>query len=268
MPWRDDKPALAAWQHGQTGVPIVDAGMRQLWQTGWMHNRVRMIVASFLVKHLLIPWQDGEAWFWDTLVDADLANNAANWQWVAGLRRRRGAVFPDLQSGAAGPEIRRRGRLCPPLRAGTRPDWTRDTSMRRGRRRLMAWRKAGVTLGRTYPHPIVDLAEGRARALGRLRPDPLAGVISGRDQLPGWFDGPTYLHDNSMTAPAIPSWREGSRCWRRPWRRHRLRLCDRHRPLHRAAWRSRGPWSRQRRHAAHDVRSGRKRTRAVHSGQP
>jgi len=80
MPWRDDQPALHAWQRGQTGVPIVDAGMRQLWQTGWMHNRVRMIVASFLIKHLLIPWQQGEAWFWDTLVDADLANNAANWQ--------------------------------------------------------------------------------------------------------------------------------------------------------------------------------------------
>ncbi len=77
-------PALSAWQRGRTGVPIVDAGMRQLWQTGWMHNRVRMVVASFLTKHLLIPWQRGEAWFWDTLVDADLANNAANWQWVAG----------------------------------------------------------------------------------------------------------------------------------------------------------------------------------------
>ena len=84
MPWRDDKPGLRAWQKGQTGVPMIDAGMRQLWQAGWMHNRVRMIVASFLIKHLMIPWQEGEAWFWDTLVDADLASNAANWQWVAG----------------------------------------------------------------------------------------------------------------------------------------------------------------------------------------
>jgi deoxyribodipyrimidine photo-lyase len=82
MPWRDDKQALSAWQQGRTGVPIVDAGMRQLWWTGWMHNRVRMIVASYPIKHLLIPWQDGEAWFWDTL--ADLASNAGNWQWVAG----------------------------------------------------------------------------------------------------------------------------------------------------------------------------------------
>ncbi|MDR3536231.1 MAG: deoxyribodipyrimidine photo-lyase, partial [Acetobacteraceae bacterium] len=84
MPWRDDPAGLRAWQRGRTGVPIVDAGMRQLWQTGWMHNRVRMIAASFLVKHLLLPWQAGARWFWDTLVDADLGNNAGNWQWVAG----------------------------------------------------------------------------------------------------------------------------------------------------------------------------------------
>ena len=82
--WRRDPEALTAWQKGRTGYPVVDAGMRELWTTGWMHNRVRMIVASFLTKHLLIDWRDGEHWFWDTLVDADLANNAANWQWVAG----------------------------------------------------------------------------------------------------------------------------------------------------------------------------------------
>ncbi|MEQ9449658.1 MAG: FAD-binding domain-containing protein, partial [Rhodospirillaceae bacterium] len=77
FPWRDDPEGLRAWQKGKTGYPIVDAGMRQLWHTGWMHNRVRMIVASFLTKHLLIPWQNGARWFWDTLVDADLANNSA-----------------------------------------------------------------------------------------------------------------------------------------------------------------------------------------------
>ena len=88
LAWRD--PAgeaagdLAAWQQGRTGYPIVDAGMRQLWATGWMHNRVRMIAASFLIKHLLIDWREGERWFWDTLVDADYANNAVNWQWVSG----------------------------------------------------------------------------------------------------------------------------------------------------------------------------------------
>jgi deoxyribodipyrimidine photo-lyase len=89
FPWRDPAdPAvaadIAAWQQGRTGYPIVDAGMRQLWATGWMHNRVRMIAASFLIKHLLVDWRVGEAWFWDTLVDADYASNAANWQWVAG----------------------------------------------------------------------------------------------------------------------------------------------------------------------------------------
>ncbi|MFM6853393.1 MAG: cryptochrome/photolyase family protein, partial [Sphingopyxis sp.] len=89
LPWRDvtrpDVAAdVAAWQQGRTGYPIVDAGMRQLWRTGWMHNRVRMIAASFLVKHLLVDWRVGEQWFWDTLVDADYASNAANWQWVAG----------------------------------------------------------------------------------------------------------------------------------------------------------------------------------------
>lgn len=84
FPWRRDDAALAAWQAGRTGYPLVDAGMRQLWQTGWMPNRVRMVAASFLVKDLLIPWQLGEAWFWDTLVDADPANNPAGWQWVAG----------------------------------------------------------------------------------------------------------------------------------------------------------------------------------------
>ncbi|MFY8153465.1 MAG: cryptochrome/photolyase family protein, partial [Hyphomicrobiales bacterium] len=84
FPWSPTPAAFAAWSQGLTGYPIVDAGMRQLWQTGWMHNRVRMIVASFLIKHLLIDWREGEAWFWDTLVDADPANNAASWQWVAG----------------------------------------------------------------------------------------------------------------------------------------------------------------------------------------
>ena len=84
FPWRDDEAAFIAWTQGRTGYPIVDAGMRELWATGWMHNRVRMIAASFLIKHLLIDWRRGERWFWDTLVDADYASNAQNWQWVAG----------------------------------------------------------------------------------------------------------------------------------------------------------------------------------------
>ncbi len=84
FPWRRDARALRAWQRGRTGYPLVDAGMRELWATGWMHNRVRMVVASFLVKDLMIPWQEGTRWFWDTLVDADLASNTLGWQWTAG----------------------------------------------------------------------------------------------------------------------------------------------------------------------------------------
>ena len=84
FPWKKDDHALHAWQKGLTGYPIVDAGMRELWRTGWMHNRVRMIVGSFLVKDLLIDWREGARWFWDTLVDADLANNTLGWQWVGG----------------------------------------------------------------------------------------------------------------------------------------------------------------------------------------
>ncbi|MEO7774657.1 MAG: deoxyribodipyrimidine photo-lyase, partial [Steroidobacteraceae bacterium] len=84
LKWRESPDDLGAWQQGRTGVDIVDAGMRELWETGWMHNRMRMICASFLVKNLLVPWQHGARWFWDTLVDADLANNSLNWQWIAG----------------------------------------------------------------------------------------------------------------------------------------------------------------------------------------
>ncbi len=104
-------PRSQAWQKGQTGYPIVDAGMRQLWQTGWMHNRVRMIVASFLIKHLLLPWQAGEAWFWDTLVDADLANNAASWQWVAGSGADAAPYFRIFNPVLPGREVRSARRL-------------------------------------------------------------------------------------------------------------------------------------------------------------
>ena len=164
MPWRDDQSALRAWQQGRTGVPIVDAGMRQLWHTGWMHNRVRMIVASFLVKHLMIPWQDGQAWFWDTLVDADLANNAGNWQWVAG-------------SGAdAAPYFRIFNPILQGKKFDAEGDYVRHWVPELGRLDTnyihAPWdappdrlAQAGILLGKTYPRPIVDLAAGRARAL-------------------------------------------------------------------------------------------------------
>jgi deoxyribodipyrimidine photo-lyase len=102
FPWRRDAKAFRAWTRGRTGYPLVDAGMRELWHTGWMHNRVRMLTASFLVKHLMIPWQKGAAWFWDTLVDADLANNTMGWQWTAGCGADAAPYFrifnPELQA--------------------------------------------------------------------------------------------------------------------------------------------------------------------------
>ena len=164
MPWRCDPAGLRAWQRGQTGIPIVDAGMRQLWQTGWMHNRVRMIVASFLVKHLMLPWQAGEAWFWDTLVDADLAQNAASWQWVAGSGADAAPYFrvfnPVLQGrkfDSDGAYVRRHvPELAPLPDALIHAPWEAPALVREA---------AGLRLGTTYPAPVVDLAAGRDRAL-------------------------------------------------------------------------------------------------------
>jgi deoxyribodipyrimidine photo-lyase len=159
FPWRRDDRALCAWQRGQTGLPIVDAGMRQLWSTGWMHNRVRMITASFLIKHLLLPWQSGEAWFWDTLVDADLAANAASWQWVAG-------------SGAdAAPFFR----IFNPVLQGQKfdPDgtyvrtWVPELANIAAKHVHAPWEMPQPP--RNYPAPIVDLAFGRKRALDALQ---------------------------------------------------------------------------------------------------
>ncbi|MEQ8246412.1 MAG: deoxyribodipyrimidine photo-lyase [Alphaproteobacteria bacterium] len=164
FPWRDDAAALRAWQTGATGYPLVDAGMRQLWRTGWMHNRVRMVAASFLVKHLLIPWQRGEEWFWDTLVDADLANNAANWQWVAGCGADAAPYFrifnPVTQSEKFDPDGAYLRRWLPelaelPTKHLHRP-WQAAPEI---------LNRAGVALGRDYPMPIVDHAAARARAL-------------------------------------------------------------------------------------------------------
>lgn len=162
FPFRDDPAALRAWQRGQTGYPIVDAGMRQLWATGWMHNRVRMIAASFLVKHLLIDWRAGERWFWDCLVDADYGSNSLGWQWVMGSGvdsspfNRVFAPVGQSEKFGAGDYIRQ---WVPEL--ARLPDalihapWTAGAGLLR----------AGVKLGRDYPAPIVGHEEGRARAL-------------------------------------------------------------------------------------------------------
>ena len=140
FPWGDPDPGqLEAWRHGQTGIPIVDAGMRELWTTGWMHNRVRMIVASFLTKNLLVDWRTGEEWFWDTLVDADEASNAASWQWVAG-------------SGAdAAPYFRVFNPLLQAEKFDPRGEY------------VNRWVPEAGTL--TYPAPIVDLKASRVEAL-------------------------------------------------------------------------------------------------------
>ncbi len=143
FPWRLDPKRLEAWKRGRTGYPLVDAGMRELWRTGWMHNRVRMVVASFLVKHLLIGWQEGAAWFWDTLVDADLANNSLGWQWVAGCGADAAPYFrifnPSIQAEKFDPQGEYRRRWVPELEAGQK-----------------------------YPPPIVDHNAARDRALEAL----------------------------------------------------------------------------------------------------
>jgi deoxyribodipyrimidine photo-lyase len=164
FPWRNNKVRLRAWQRGQTGYPMVDAGMRELWTTGWMHNRVRMIVASFLVKHLLIPWQEGARWFWDTLVDADLANNTLGWQWTAGCGADAAPFFRIFNPMHQGEKFDPKGeyvrRWVPEL--ARVPDrwlhcpWTTPPN-------ILA--KSGVKLGVTYPCPIVDHAAARHLAL-------------------------------------------------------------------------------------------------------
>lgn len=164
FPWQDDPDGLKLWSKGQTGYPIVDAGMRELWHTGYMHNRVRMIVASFLIKDLLIPWQNGQAWFWDTLVDADLANNSASWQWVAGCGADASPYFrvfnPVLQGEKFDPDGKYVRQWVPEL-ANLPNDlihkpWTGSDMKLQG---------AGVHLGKTYPHPMVNHDLARKRAL-------------------------------------------------------------------------------------------------------
>ena len=178
MPWRHDPAGLRAWKRGLTGYPIVDAGMRQLWTTGWMHNRVRMIVASFLVKDLLIDWRAGEAWFRDTLVDADLASNVQNWQWVAGSGADASPYFRIFNPVTQGRKFDAQGlyvrRWVPELR-GLPDRWLHAP----WEAPAEALRAAGVRLGHDYPRPVVDHAEARDRALDALRAvsraDPTAG---------------------------------------------------------------------------------------------
>ncbi|MGB5835373.1 MAG: deoxyribodipyrimidine photo-lyase [Thiohalocapsa sp.] len=166
FPWRDDPDGalLRAWQQGRTGIPIADAGMRELWRTGWMHNRVRMIVSSLLTKNLRLPWQQGARWFWDTLADADLASNTQGWQWSAGSGADAAPYFrifnPVLQGERFDPRGTYVRRWCPELDG--LPDkhihqpWALKPAL---------LDQVGIRLGRDYPAPIVDLKRSRAEAL-------------------------------------------------------------------------------------------------------
>ena len=164
FPWNSDRESCQNWQRGQTGFPIIDAGMRELWQTGYMHNRVRMLVASFLVKNQLQHWHNGARWFWDTLVDADLASNSASWQWVAGCGTDAAPYFRIFNPVIQGKKFDSKGeyvrRYIPELKKlpnrYIHTPWEAPESI---------LDDAQVTLGATYPQPILDLSTTRKRAL-------------------------------------------------------------------------------------------------------
>ncbi len=168
FPWAKDPVGLRAWQRGRTGYPIVDAGMRQLWATGWMHNRVRMIVASFLVKDLRVSWLEGARWFWDTLVDADLAANTLGWQWAAGCGADAAPYFrifnPTTQGETHDPDGSYVRTWVPQLARLSVADIHAPAEVPE-----RSLEKAGITLGRDYPEPIVDHAEARKLALEALK---------------------------------------------------------------------------------------------------
>ena len=168
FPWRHDTSLIEAWRQGRTGYPVVDAGMRELWETGWMHNRARMISASFLVKDLLHSWLEGARWFWDTLVDADLANNTLGWQWTAGCGADAAPFFrvfnPTLQGAKFDPEGDYVRRWCPEL-AKLPSRWIHEPS----KAPAAVLRTAAVSIGHSYPEPVVSHAIAREVALEAFR---------------------------------------------------------------------------------------------------
>ncbi len=166
--WNSDEVKVEAWRHGQTGYPFVDAGMRELWQTGWQHNRVRMVCASFLIKHLMTDWRVGEAWYWDTLLEADPAANAASWQWVAGSGADASPYFRIFNPFSQGEKFDKTGdyvrKYVPELKnlpnKYLNQPWTAPAH-------VLA--QAGVKLGVTYPKPVVDHKEARVLALAAYK---------------------------------------------------------------------------------------------------
>ncbi|MFM7390384.1 MAG: cryptochrome/photolyase family protein, partial [Vampirovibrionales bacterium] len=164
FPWEENPEVLERWQSGQTGVPIVDAGMRELYATGWMHNRTRMIVASYLVKNLQQHWLAGARWFWDTLIDADLAQNTQGWQWTAGCGADAAPYFRIFNPVLQGQKFDSAGHYV--------KHWVPELANLNAKDVHTPWevkpallRMDGVTLGDTYPTPLVDLNESRQRAL-------------------------------------------------------------------------------------------------------
>lgn len=167
FPWDSNPSLLKKWQKGQTGYPIVDAGMRQLWHTGWMHNRVRMIVASFLTKDLLVSWNDGADWFWDTLLDADLASNSLGWQWTAGCGADAAPYFrifnPELQGEKFDPDGDYVREWVPELAR-----LSREYIHKPYKAPPLVLHAAGIELGKDYPQPVIDHGFARKRALEAL----------------------------------------------------------------------------------------------------
>ena len=167
FPWRKDRGALQKWKYGRTGYPLVDAGMHQLYETGWMHNRVRMVVASFLVKHLLLSWTEGAKWFWDTLVDADLASNTQGWQWAAGCGADAAPYFRIFNPILQGEKFDRDGRYVKywiPSLSNMPSKWI----FRPWKADPLLLRKHDIKLGIHYPMPCVDHSRARTRALAAL----------------------------------------------------------------------------------------------------
>lgn len=164
FPWEKNAKGLKAWKKGMTGFPIVDAGLRELWHTGWMHNRVRMIVGSFLTKDLILHWKEGEEWFWDTLLDADLANNSASWQWVAGSGADASPYFRIFNPMTQGEKFDGKGeyvrKWCPELK-----DLPDEYVHKPWEAPELILKAAGIKLGKDYPLPIVDHKEAREKAL-------------------------------------------------------------------------------------------------------
>ena len=166
FPWEKNSKFLSAWKKGLTGYPIVDAGMRELWETGYIHNRVRMIVGSYLVKNLNIDWRDGEEWFWDCLVDADLAANCASWQWVAGSGADAAPFFRIFNPILQGEKFDKDGnyvrKYCPEIsklpNKYLHQPWEAPEEI---------LSESEIVLGKDYPTPIVDLKESRKDALNK-----------------------------------------------------------------------------------------------------